>query len=126
MAQGGDFFFDSCAITSWNIGDEADPQMRRAAEKKGYSCPPHEAKLCRREFFQEFDYIFAATEEVYQFLEGHARTKEEKEKIFLATHFSSRYQGQGIPDPYRKEDGAFDAVLEMIEEIAKETLPQIK
>lgn len=118
----GEFVFDSCGISSWHIGEDADPRMRLSAEKKRYSFPKHRAKLFQRKYFQEFDYIFAVTEEVYETLSSKARGEYEKSKIHLATHFSERHKGKEIPDPYTMEQKDFDAVLEMIEELAEETL----
>jgi protein-tyrosine-phosphatase len=98
--------------------------MRTALEKKGYALPEHRAKVFQREFFKEFDYIFVATQEIYEFLLGHA-SKEEQKKLYLATHFSEKYKDKDIEDPYGKGEGSFDAVVEIIEEIAKETLVHV-
>ncbi|MBM3202036.1 MAG: low molecular weight phosphotyrosine protein phosphatase [Chlamydiae bacterium] len=124
LAKNSEFIFDSCAVSNWNSGDEMDPSMRRVLEKRGYSLPKHQAKVFQREYFQEFDYIFAATEEIYEFLSSHAK-KNERERIYLATHFSDSYRGMEIPDPYAKGDKDFEQVVTMIEEIAKETLDRI-
>jgi protein-tyrosine phosphatase len=117
--------FDSCAIAAWNVGEDMNLPMRRALEKKGYRPKRHQAKVFRREFFQEFDYIFAVTQEVKDFLLSRAKG-EEKKKVYLASHFSHQHKGEEIPDPYMREEEDFDTVLDMIETIAKETVNQLK
>lgn len=118
--------FDSCAISSWHIGSDMHPKIRNAAEKKKYSFPKHEAKIFRPNFYKEFDYIFTVTGEIYETLKGAARTPEEKNKVYMATHFSDSYKDQEVPDPYYGGTEDFEKVVTMIETTAEETLSKLE
>lgn len=116
---------DSCAISSWNLGDDVDPRMLKEAEKQGALFPKHKAKLFKKKFYKEYDYIFVVTEEIRDHLKQSA-TKAEAKKVLLATHFSSTYKGKEIPDPYYGSQTDFKKVYKMIETVVDETFLQLK
>lgn len=106
---------DSCGIGDWHIGHGADRRMRETAMERGVALTG-KAKQFQQEYFDQFDYILAADQEILKYLYQYARCVEHKAKIFLMTAFSSLYKNQGVPDPYYEPDRAFDLVLDMLEE----------
>lgn len=112
---------DSCAISSWNLGENMNPKIRAAAEKAGYRLGEHKAKLFRKEMLKEYDYIFVVTEEILDHLKSMA-SEEDKEKILLATHFSLKHKGSEIPDPYYGDEACFEKVFQMMHTVIDELL----
>lgn len=111
------FFVDSCGIGYWHIGSKADPRAIKAAKKKGYDIN-HISKLFHTKAFQKFDYILVVDNEIKNSLKELAKTPKERAKIFLATVFTKELEGEEIPDPYLKNEDAFDEVVEISEKIS--------
>lgn len=105
----------SCGMGSWYLGSLPDDRIRHAAKARGVDLISR-ARLFEPKFLDDFDYIFAADNEVLHHLYRYAKTPEQKSKIHLFTAFSSCYPNQAIPDPFYQGDAAFDNVLDMIED----------
>lgn len=116
-AQNADLKIDveSCGIGDWHIGQPPDPRIQEAANNRGIYLESR-AQVFQKSYFDRFDYILVADKEIIKFLYRYAKTPEHKAKILLMTAFSSLYQGQEIPDPYYIAGGAFDLVLDMLED----------
>lgn len=112
------FYIDSCGVEDTFLGAPADQRMRLAAKKRGIALN-HKAQLFEDSFFAVFDYIFVVNKEVLQLLSSRAPSPEMRAKIHLATHYSSRYRDQEIPDPYYGDADAFDHTLEIAEDSAR-------
>jgi len=110
-------FVDSCGIGYWHIGSGADPRAVKAAHKRGYDID-HTSKLFHTKFFQKFDYILAVDNEIKSSLKELAKTPKERSKILLATDFTDELKGTEIPDPYLKDEVAFDKVIKISEQIS--------
>ncbi len=106
------FFIDSMALTTYYLGRPVDLRMRKAGEKREISME-HIAKLFKPSDFQRFDLIFAVTDEASDLLKDLASTDEDKNKVLLATAYSSKFKGKDIPDPYYDKETAFDLVVDM-------------
>ncbi len=115
---------DSCGLGNWHLGHDRDLRMKEAALARGIILNGV-AKQFQLDYFDQFDYIFASDDEVLNHLNKYAKTKEQKEKIFLMTAFSSAYKGENIPDPYYQSSGGFECVLDMLEDSCKELLAYI-
>ncbi len=120
-----DLNIESCGLGDWHIGQLPDERMRKAAETRGFILTSR-AQLFQPSFFDKFDYILAADNEILHHLQRHASTPEHKAKVHLITAFSSRYQNQEIPDPYYGGDAAFDFVLDIIEDSCEGLLIHLK
>jgi len=110
-------FADSCGIGYWHIGNSADSRAIKAAHKKGYNIN-HTSKLFHTKLFQKFNYILAVDNEIENSLKELAKTPKERSKIFLATIFTDELKGEEIPDPYLKDETAFDKVVVISEQIS--------
>ena len=108
--------FEVCsrAITSWNIGDPANYQMREAALQRGFEIPG-KSELITEDDFTSALYILGATEEICEHLRSSAPSDSSKERIKLICAWSESDPEADIPDPYRLENRAFEHVLDMLE-----------
>jgi len=113
------FEADSCGIGEWHIGQQAHPQMRVAAKRRGYHLGGR-AKIFHPRFFKEFDYILAAEQSVYDHLQAMAETEEDLARLFMATDFSEQHKGSDVPDPYHGGDEHFEETLDILEHICQE------
>ncbi|KIC76105.1 putative low molecular weight protein-tyrosine-phosphatase [Neochlamydia sp. TUME1] len=115
----------SCGLGSWHVGQLPDACMRQVASKRGiYLTSP--AQAFHPKFLEDFDYIFAADQEILHHLYLRAKTVKQKVKIHLLTAFSQIYHHQNIPAPFYKRETAFDEVLDMIEEACKGFIEHLK
>ena len=117
-------FIDSCGVTSSFLGASPDRQMYQTAFSSGIVLI-HRAKLFEEAFFDQFDYIFAVDRVVLSELQIFAHRKADQQKLYLATHFSEKYQYQDIPDPYNRSKASFELVWEMVQDSAKGILAKI-
>ncbi len=106
---------ESCGIGDWHLGQAPDSRMQQASAVRGFVLAG-KARQFQNDFLNQFDYILAADKEVLKYLYHYAKTPEQKAKIFLMTEFSSAYKGQEVPDPYYLGEGAFELVLDILED----------
>ena len=107
-----DLYVVSCGLGEWHVGERPDGRMCRAAKSRGVVLDSR-AQSFKSSFFEEFDYIMAADEEVLETLRSWSKDSRE---LYLITHFSNRYKGMDIPDPYYGESTGFEHVLDMLED----------
>lgn len=118
-------FVESCGIGNWHIGQPPDSRIKEASKSRGVVLIGR-AKPFQDEYLVKFDFILAADKEILKFLYQVAKTPDQKAKIFLMTEFSSIYKGQEIPDPYSYAEGAFELVLDMLEDSCLGLLQHIR
>jgi protein-tyrosine phosphatase len=116
---------ESCGIGDWHVGQSPDIRTQETAKARGIILTSR-AKQFQKEFFDQFDYILVADKEVLAFLYQYAQSTEQKAKIMLMTQFSSIYQGQEVPDPYYQAGGAFELVLDILEDSCVGLLEHIR
>ena len=120
-----DIHVESCGIGDWHLGQPPDRRMQEAAAMRGIPLTSR-AQQFQSNFLDKFDYILVSDKEILKFLYQHAKTAEHKAKIHLMTAFSSVYSGQEVPDPYYQPNGAFDLVLNMLEDACQGLLRHIR
>lgn len=118
-------FVDSCGIGAWHLGKGPDKRIQEASKARGITLNGR-AKQFQPALFDQFDYILASDQEVLKFLYLYAKTADQKAKIFLMTAFSPNYHEQEVPDPYYQPDGAFDLVLDILEDSCHGLLQHIR
>lgn len=116
---------ESCGIGDWHLGQPPDKRIQEVAKVRGIVLTSR-AQQFQNAFFDQFDYILAADKEVLKSLYQYAKTTEQKAKISLMTAFSSIYEGQEVPDPYYQPGGAFELVLDMLEDSCQGLLQHIQ
>lgn len=105
----------SCGIGGWFVGSPPDPRMVVAAKRKGYTLSGHAQQFVDGAF-AEFDYILAADHLTLEKLRQIAPRLEDRERLFLMTHFSTSFACQEVPDPYYEGADGFDRVVAILEE----------
>lgn len=110
---------DSCGIGPWHVGEKAHPQMRKAAETRGYRLTGV-AKQFQNKYFDDFDYILAAEKSVLDHLRSLTTNPKHLAKVHLVTDFSERHKGSDVPDPYYGGDEHFEETLDILEHLCQE------
>lgn len=116
---------ESCGIGDWHIGQAPDWRIQEASKARGIVLTG-KAQQFHHRHLDDFDYILAADREVLKFLYHYAKTPDHKAKIHLMTAFGTLYKGQEIPDPYYQPGGAFELVLDMLEDSCHGLLQHIR
>lgn len=118
-------YVESCGVGDWHVGQLPDARMRHALQSRGIVLASRAQKF-ESAFFAAYDYILAVDREIIEELHRHAFTPENKAKIHLLTEYSELFKGQDIPDPYYGGPGAFELVLDMLEDSCRGLLRHIK
>lgn len=120
-----EIIISSCGIGDWHIGSPPESRMRKAASERGIHLSS-KAKPFVPNFLEEFDYIMASDDHVLEFLLKHAKNAEQKAKIHKMTAYAKAFKGEEVPDPYYEGKGAFDHVLDILEDSCTGLLEEIK
>lgn len=113
--KGFNFVIDSAGISDWHRGESADKRMQKHAVKRGYNLTSI-SRPFEMEDFDKFDMIVAMDHENLFELKRKARNKSDREKLFLMTDFSKKYNYDRVPDPYFGGDEGFELVLDLLED----------
>lgn len=111
LKKGLDVHADSCGMGWLHLGQRPNIHTFEAAKRKGILID-HRSQQFQDSFFEEYDYIFAVNEDIREQL-IHKNPKA-KDKIYLATAFSSKFKDEPIPDPYYLSGSGFDQVMDLI------------
>ncbi len=114
----------SCGIGGWHVGEAPDERMQQAARARDIVMNSR-AQQFHVKFFEEFDYILAADQEVLQDLQRQAREPHHQNKLHLMTAFSQHHCGKEVLDPYYSDAAAFEQVLSMLEDACEGLLQEI-
>lgn len=113
--KGIEGYVESCGLHTTFLGNPPDRRMQEVAQKHGITLE-NRAKIFEASYFDQFDAIFCVTHDVLKAVQAMAHTKEHQQKIYLATHFSEKFKGEEIPDPYFGGEKGFENLWEMVEE----------
>jgi protein-tyrosine phosphatase len=107
---------DSAGTHGFNIGHAADPRMRHAASRRGYSITS-QARQVNTGDLQRFDLIVAMDRENLIHLEAfNQQVADPRQARFrLFSDFLGDNWPDDVPDPYHGGDAGFEYVLDMIE-----------
>lgn len=119
------FYIDSAGTYGGHEGQQADPRMRRAAGKRGYSLS-HLARQVRTTDFDRFDIILAMDDSNFHTLCRLAPTLEHQQKIRRMADYLTRFpQYDYVPDPYYEGAEGFELVLDMLEDACSALLTSL-
>lgn len=113
----GNFRIDSAGAIDYHNDKPADPRMRAAASRRGYTL----TSISRQVTFEdldEFDLIVAMDRDNLWYLEelaGGPRAHIRLLGSFLPEYRSGAEQAPEVPDPYYGGSQGFEEVLDMIE-----------
>ncbi|MEG1623207.1 MAG: low molecular weight protein-tyrosine-phosphatase [Alistipes sp.] len=111
-----DFEIDSAGTYGGHAGNLPDPRMCRIAEQRGYILL-HRARQLREFDFYYFDYMIVMDDMNYEAVHRLAPSHELANKIYRMADFCMEHHHcTHIPDPYSEGDGAFERVLDLLEE----------
>ena len=111
------FYIDSAGTIDYHSGNPADPRMREAAAKRGYSLTSISRQVTPEDL-DEFDLIVAMDRDnlgELQYLAGGARQNLRLLGSFLPEYQDPPEQAPEVPDPYYGGAQGFEVVLDMIE-----------
>ncbi|MBM3191692.1 MAG: hypothetical protein FJZ63_03420 [Chlamydiae bacterium] len=103
------YHVDSCGL---HPGSNIDEATLAEAKKRGVELV-HIPRALELADFCTFDYILAATASLQKTLLSQDPFKTAS--IHLATHFSTSYKGEDLPDPYSQ---GFDKLFDMVQDAA--------
>ena len=115
----------SCELGIGSIGHLPDSRIREAAKARGVTINT-KAKPFVPNYMEEFDYILAADESIREHLLKYAKSPKQRAKVYLMTAFAKAYKNIPVPDPYYEGDGAFEHVLDILEDSCQGLLEEIK
>lgn len=98
--------------------------MQEVANSHGITLD-NQAKIFEESYFDQFDMIFCVTKDILSAVKAMAHTKEHRKKVFMATHFSSKYKDEEIPDPYFGNKKGLELLWKMIEDSCEGILKKI-
>lgn len=113
----GDFYIDSAGTIDYHSGNPADPRMREAAARRGYTLTSVSRQVTPEDL-EEFDLIVAMDRDnlaELQYLAGGSRPDILLLGSFLPEHQGPPEQALQVPDPYYGGSQGFEVVLDMLE-----------
>jgi len=110
---------ESRGTHGYHAGDAPDPRAQRHALKRGYDLSAQRAKQVTLEDFERFDLIIAMDRSHLAALTAMCPPRlRAKVRLFK--------EGMDVPDPYYGGAAGFDSVLDLVEEVCRELLQEIK
>ena len=116
---GVDLHIESAGIGDWHVGQPPDERSQRHALKRGYDLSTQRARQVKPEDFEAFDLILAMDR-------GHlAALKRMCPPQHLAKVRLFK-EAADVPDPYYGGAEGFESVLDLVEEVCRDLLHQIR
>lgn len=109
------FEIDSCGTSGYHDGDLPDPRTRKVAAKRGIHLTHRSRKLTSKDL-THFDYLLVMDQNNFQDIISLTNDKKIQEKIFLFGQFRSDQGVPIVPDPYYKNESAFELVQDLVED----------
>ena len=116
---------DSAGTHGYHLGHPPDRRTQLAAAQRGYDVAGLRARQVTGNDFVEFDYIVAMDLDNLAELRRLAPAQHHS-KLSLFMEYSSKWQGEEVPDPYYGGAQEFERVLDMAEDAAAGLLVHIK
>lgn len=121
-----DIYVDSCGLSAYHRGQNADSRMIKHAEYRNYNLTSKSRPFEEEVDFDLFDMIIGMDDDNINGLKQHARNHKDIEKVYKLNDFSSRFPSLDVPDPYYGGDQGFELVFDMIEDSCNNILCKIK
>ncbi|WP_170120094.1 low molecular weight protein-tyrosine-phosphatase [Dysgonomonas alginatilytica] len=111
--NGLDWELDSAAIKAFHIGKAPDSRAIYTAEKHHIDISDHKCRLLTIEDFENFDIIYAMSQDILDFMQEMApKNRHHKLKLLMSEVDPSI--SQDIPDPFHGEEKDFDYAYDLI------------
>jgi protein-tyrosine phosphatase len=106
---------DSAGTHGYHVGEPPDARALLAARARGYDLSALRARRVERNDFVRFDLVLAMDKDNLAFL-ARLCPQSSAYKLKLMMEYARRYPVREVPDPYDGGRGAFDLVLDMLED----------
>ncbi|WP_404424147.1 low molecular weight protein-tyrosine-phosphatase [Thalassospira australica] len=116
---------DSCGLSGYHAGEQADPRSREIATSRGYDLSTIRARKIRPDDYSDFDYILAMDEGHLADMQRQSPAQYRAKLALFLDHHPNR-KGQSVPDPYYGGANGFVSVFDMIEETSNALLASIR
>lgn len=113
----GNVHIDSAGTIDYHSGKPADPRMREAASKRGYTLTSISRQVIPEDL-DEFDLIVAMDRDNLWYLEDLAGEPQAHIRLlgsFLPDYHGRPEQAPEVPDPYYGGSQGFEQVLDMLQ-----------
>ena len=112
------FFIDSSGTGNYHIGNLPHATTRSVAKQRGIELN-HLARQFSVSDFKDFDYIMAMDSSNYHDILMHARSDDDRSRVFLFREFDPEVEGSpDVPDPYFGGKDGFLTVQQIAERTA--------
>lgn len=108
---------DSAGTHDYHLGEPPDARAQRAALRRGINLSGLRARKVEAADFERFDMLLAMDRDNLSQLQG-ACPRPHLPKLDLFMRYSTRFEGEDVPDPYFGGDQGFELVLDMVEDAA--------
>jgi protein-tyrosine phosphatase len=123
---GDQYQVDSAGTSSFHVGEEPDPRMRKVARRKGLEYTGRSRQF-QPEDFERFDLIIAMDADNRRQLHAMASTPEQREKVRLLREYDPQGGGdQGVPDPYYGGMQGFEKVWDIVRRSTENLLDKLE
>jgi protein-tyrosine phosphatase len=106
---------DAAGTHDYHVGKPPFPEAVLAAKRRGYDITRVVARQVVPHDFDQHDHILAMDGANLAALRTIAPTRA-KPKIELLLEYGDRFHGLEVPDPYGKDEKAYERALDMIED----------
>lgn len=116
---------DSCGLSGYHVGEQADSRSREMAASRGYDLSPIRSRKISPTDYSDFDYILAMDDGHLADMQRQSPVQHHHKLSLFLDHHPDR-KGQSVPDPYYGGINGFVSVFDMIEETSKALLAHIR
>jgi protein-tyrosine phosphatase len=116
---------DSAGTADYHIGAPPDLRSQRAAERRGIDISGLRARQVTQGDFAHFDLILAMDRENLRELEA-MKPADSRASLKLFLEYAPDLNLRDVPDPYYRDAGAFDEVLDLTTAAARGLLASLE
>lgn len=116
---------DSAGTIGYHEGEQADPRMIAAAERRGYPLPSIARKVTRADI-GTFDYVIAMDRDHLFHLHSMDKDGKHEANIRLFMDFHPNPDRKDVPDPYYGGPQGFEDVLDLVEGCSDGLIVELK
>lgn len=120
-----DWEVDSVAIKAFHIGKSPDLRAINTAKKHQIDIRDHKCRLLIPDDFNEFDIIYAMSQDILDFMKEMA-PENQHHKLKLLMNEVDALSNQDIPDPFHGEEKDFDYAYDLILSACNQVIEKYK
>jgi len=111
-APGLSIEIDSAGTADYHVGDPPDPRTQRAAAARGIDLGGLRARQVMADDFLRFDLILAMDQDNLRELQA-LRPRHSRARLQLFLEYAPGLGRLDVPDPYYRDAGGFEEVLDL-------------